>query len=195
MRIYSRDERSTEAPGIRIAERERPATLHHAMRATREADETRIDQHQSFDVDNVFNPTSLRAPPARNGFVQRWVSDGTNPTSDRAEQRNWFNKKRAGWQIRDPETIPQQLRHIFPSAKLHDGQACVRVAGMVLCELPMNVARERRHAVDNRIRHLSSAIPESLEELRKRERAGVGPLQIGDQSTTFRGRRAPNYVD
>ena len=67
---------------------------------------------------------------------ERWIADGTNPQSTRYEQKNWFNKKRTGWAVRDPETVPPQLRHIFPSEKLSDGAACIRVAGMVLCELP-----------------------------------------------------------
>lgn len=198
MRLYSRDEppAASPPPGIRMAERQRPAVARHAQHVTREAEEARVDRHpEAQAARRVFDQTSLKAPPPRNGFTQRWVSDGTNPQASRSEQRNWFNKKRSGWQIRNPDTVPPELRDLYPSEKLANGQDCIRVAGMVLCELPLNVAREYKHAVDDRILHLSQAIPESLEELRKRERTGVGPLQVGNNATTFRGRRAANYVD
>ncbi len=189
MRLYDRDQEA----GIRPEQRERPQMAHHSVHTTREAEETRVDIRQEFNADHAFNPTSLKAPPPRAGFKQRWVTDGTNPMAEKSEQRNWFAKRRMGWQVRHPETVPEVLRDLYPSSKLTDGTDAIRIAGSVLCEMPIQVARQYRDAVQDRIQHQSKAIPESTEELRRRERAGVGPLEVTDQSSTYRGRRAASF--
>lgn len=193
MRLYDRDGGAGQAT-IRLAERERPQVAHHSTHLSREAEETRVDLHTEYDTKKLLNGTSLDAPPPRNGYVQRWIVDGSKEDADTSVQRNWRSKMRMGWQIRDPETIPVELRNLFPSAKLGDGAIAIRVASSVLCELPRTVAMQRLQAVDDLIKRQSKAIPESTQELRKRGHAGAGELEIGDQRSTFRGRRLPNAV-
>ena len=178
--------------GIGIAERERPAVVHHSAHETIEAATTRGDVHTEFDVDRVFNPTSLRAPEPRNGFHQRWVADGTNPNADRSEQRNWFAKKQAGYSPRDPDTVPQRERHLYPSQKLGDGQTCIRIANQVLCEIPLHVFRARNMAVRDKIDQQSSSVPDSSRVARDRGFRGASPMEVVDQSRTVRGRMLPN---
>lgn len=194
MRIYSRisDNRSTP-----FAERERPAVMHSAVHETREAKMERpVDMHPEFDVSHAYNPTSLRAPPPRAGFMQRWVADGTNPTTAKADQLNWHGKARKGWVPRDPETVPADLRRLYPSQKLHDGQTAIRVAGMVLCELPIRVAKAYGEAIRGRIQMQSKSVPDSVQELNKRAVAmGASPLEVEDGHTAYRGRKAAAYTE
>ena len=185
MRAYSRD--TSEPQGIRIAQRERPATLHHAAHVDREAMETRVDKHPEFNANKVLNQTYLDAPPERAGFKQRWIKDGSSETADDGAQRNWWMKKRKGWQVRDPATVPPELRDFYPSARLGSGQDAIRVASQVLCEIPINVLNEQSMAIADLIGRQNQSIPPSTEELRKKARQGVGPLQIQDEVHSARG--------
>ena len=184
---------ASRAPAIQPSMRERPPVTRHSLHVSREALETRHDLHPEFNAQKVFNPTSLDAPPSRHGYVQRWIVDATNPNATRSEQRNWFSKMRQGWALRDPETVPPSLKHLYPSVKLGDAQAAIRVAGSVLVEMPRNVAEQRRLAVNDRIQHLTRSIPESVQELARGTRGATGPLQVVDRVDTYRG-RAPGVM-
>ena len=197
MRTYDRDTstRTIERPPMRPDQRERPPVVRSSAHVTREAAETRVDLHPEVNVDLAFNPTSLRAPEPRKGFRQRWVADGTSDKADTTAQRNWFAKRRMGWEIRDPETVPPGLRHLYPSHKLSDGAVAIRIAGMVLCEMPERVGEQYGRAVQDKVNEQSRAVPQSLEELRRRERVGVGDLEIGDSRQSYRGRKAASYAE
>lgn len=197
MRIYNRGASDMQAqesrtgtfgPGIRNIERERPQVVHHAVHATREAVETRVDLHHEFDANRVLNNTYLEAPPPRPGFRQRWVTDGTKPDADNTAQRNWWMKKRHGWDIRDPETVPPDLRHLYPSQRLTSGQDAIRVAGQVLCEMPVQVMQQRTLAVRDLIARQNQAVAPSAEELRKSSKfANVTPMQVEEKVYGARG--------
>jgi hypothetical protein len=182
--------------GFQPSMRERPGTLHHSMHESREAEFTRQDDiHPEIDIERVFNPTSLRAPAPRNGYAQRWVADGTNPTADRSEQRNWFSKKQAGWSPRDPDTVPKHERHLYPGQKLGDHQMAIRIANQVLCEIPLEILRRRDVAVRQVIDKQSSSVPDSARMVRERGHRGASPMEVVDQTRSIRGRVAPALAD
>lgn len=190
MRVYSRGNEGGAAPAFRPDQRERSPIVHHSVHETREAEVTRMeDVHPEYDASRTFNPTSLEAPPPRPGMVQRWITDATQPNATKSEKRNWFAKQRQGWQLRDPDTVPANLRHLYPSAKLADGQTAIQVAGMVLGEMSVNQAEQRRLAVNDRIQHLTAAIPESTQELTRRGEGRFGPVQQQDDHRSYRGRK------
>lgn len=186
MRLYDRNERA--APAMQPSMRERPPIQHHAMHVTREAEEARVDVHPEFDADRTFNPTSLVAPPPRPGFAQRWITDPFSPLASKTEKRNWFSKQRQGYALRDPETVPTGLRHLYPSTKLADGSVAIAVADSLLAEIPIAAANARRGAVEDRIKSLTSAIPESTQELMRKGEGRFGPVQADDHQASFRGR-------
>lgn len=174
--------------GIRTFERERPQVVHHAVHATREAVETRVDLHAEFDANRVLNNTYLEAPPPRPGFRQRWVMDGTGADSDNTAQRNWWMKTRHGWSVRDPETVPPDLRHLYPSVKLGSGQDAIRVAKQVLCEIPVQVMQQRTLAVRDLIARQNQAVAPSSEELRQKSKyANVSPMEVEEKVYGARG--------
>lgn len=194
MRVYSRDTDTRPSDmrpngGIRLAERERPQVAHHAVHESREAQETRLDKHQEFDANRVLNNTYLEAPPPRPGYKQRWVADGTgtNGADNPTAERNWWMKQRQGWAVRDPETVPQELRHLYPSARLGNGADAIRVARQVLCEMPVNVMHQRSLAVRDLIGRQNQAVMPSTEELRKKPRPGFGPVEVEEEVKVARG--------
>ncbi len=180
---------------IRPEERARPQSVHSSMHTDREADFERMDAHFDPVAVHTFDQTALKAPPPRHGYRQRWITDGTDPKSDKTEARNWHHKMRLGWRPRQPETVPPNMRYLYPSAKLTDGAVAIRVAGSILCELPNHVAKQYAAAVKDRISHQRKAIPESTREMAERQREGIGELRVTDQRHTVRGRPAPNLRD
>lgn len=193
MRIgYDRGVRTPKAPPVQLHQRERPRVMHHAVHVDREAEAARVEAHPFIDPTRAINSPYLEAPPPRDGFIQRWIADGSKDNSDNTAQRNWWIKQRAGWRPRDPSTVPPQLRDLYPSSQLGSGQDCIRVGTSVLCELPLQVARARGDAVRDLIRRQSSSIPESTDELRKKGRDGVGPLKVDESEKVRRGTN-PEY--
>lgn len=197
MRIYNRGASDMQAQNprtnLRTFERERPQVAHHAVHATREAVETRVDLHTEFDANRVLNNTYLEAPPPRAGFRQRWVTDGTTDKADNTAQRNWWMKQRHGWSVRDPETVPPDLRHLYPSVRLQGGQDAIRVANQVLCEMPVQVMQQRTLAVRDLIARQNQAVAPTAEELRKNSKyANVSPMEVEEKVYGARG-NDPNY--
>jgi hypothetical protein len=171
--------------------------MRHAAHETRESDDRLDDVHPEHNLKNWINPSSLVAPPARSGFVQRWVSDGAMSGGDSGTaERNYARKMREGWRPRDPATVPADLRDIYPSSRISNGHDVIRVSGLVLMELPVQAARQRHDAVNDAIRRQSKSIPKSTDELRRGMReSGVGELEVTDSNTSLRGRRAATMVD
>lgn len=194
-RIYDRTAHlEAEAVSIQPGYRERPRIMHHAAHTSREAETTRVDRHPEFNpARSSIYQIALEAPPPRHGYTQRWVSDGTHPSATKSERLNWVAKQRQGWSIRAPETVPPELRHIYPSTKLSGGQDTICVATMVLMEMPVRVAMERNAAVDERINHQKKSVIPSTQELAAKGQGRFGPLQIDDQERTYRG-RAPQVM-
>lgn len=181
---------------IDVHERARPTVTRHATHETRDAEVTRVEQRVETNPQKWINPSSLDAPEPRAGYVQRWVSDGTDPAASQDVKRTWGKKMREGWSPRDPNTIPPGLRQTYASSKLTTGQGVIGVAGLVLCEMPRQVALQRYQAVNESVDRLSSSVPSSMDELRERERSKnrVSDLDITDKVNSVRGRKAPTMV-
>lgn len=84
-------------------------------------------------------PSALDAPPARRGYVQRWVR-----VLDRNGQPDITNiqkKHKEGWRPRKVDTIEEG----FAPPTIQDGQwaGCIGVRSVVLMEMPIKVAKQR----------------------------------------------------
>jgi hypothetical protein len=195
-RTYSRAAETIDLDPVAPYERERPMVTRTAAHETRGAvadreDGVRIER----DPMKWVNPSNLDAPTPQAGFVQRWISDGSQPGS--ANERHWLKKMREGWSPRDPSTVPASQRIGFPSSKLSDGTSAIRVAGLVLCEMPRTVALQRHEAVNDLIKRQTKSLPESTEQLRARARGsnGVTDMKVTDTEQVVRGRRAATMTD
>lgn len=187
MRIYSR----VSSP----AERERPTQMREAVHDDRDASIHRGDLHPEMDARRWINPTSLDAPAPRPGHVQRWVRDGSSPTADDRDVAHYMRKVREGWSPRDPATIPAAERRMYPSVKSAGGDDMIRVAGLVLMEMPIHVANQRRQAMMEVNQNQMQAIAPSAEQLRGAQFAGVGGVQQEDRVAAYQGRKANSMVD
>ena len=163
---------------------------------SRDAAQDRVNDGARVEIksDRWINPTNLDAPPANPGMVQRWVGESPIPEVN----RGWLKKMREGWRARDPATIPPALREVFPSGKLVSGAEVVRVAGLVLCEMPVQVARQRALALNDVNTRQQKAIPESIEQLRSSVKGAsdvLGEVQVTNEETGLRGRQATTMAN
>lgn len=168
--------------------RDRPMALRHAAHETRDAEAERPKTlREETDAARWINPTSLDAPNPRPGFVQRWI--------DESDGSHWMKKMREGYSPRDPATLTERDRQLYQTTKSTSGQDMIRVGKSVLCEIPIQVARARRRAVDELQHNQMRSIPESVQELNKRGGQSFGPVKVNDQEFSARGRQSATMVD
>lgn len=163
--------------------RERPTSLRTAAHPSRDAMETREEGLRPEPAMRWTNPASLDAPAPRSGYVQRWVRDGER---NEADASNWAKKMREGWRPRDPATVPQ-IHDLYPTAKMANGRDVIRIAGLVLCEMPAQIAMSRRMAVLDMTRRQTQTLPQTTEELKNMKRT-LGPVHVAEEARTARGR-------
>lgn len=110
-------------------------------------------------------PTSLDAPPPRQGFVQRWIRVGLQGQDD---PTNTARKFREGWKPRPASSVPAS----FHSPTIQHGKwaGCIGVEGMLLCEMPESMVEKRRKHYQGKTDHATQAI---AEELQKQSRPGM----------------------
>lgn len=100
--------------------------------------ESRKTHAENPPVDQWKPPSTLESPPPRDGYVQRWIRYSIRGNED---QENAMKKFREGWSPRDIGTIPVG----FHTPTINHGQfsGFIGVEGMVLCEMPVKVNRQR----------------------------------------------------
>jgi len=118
-------------------QQERAAPAVHANRQYETWDEADIHAEASKPW---LRPSSLDAPPPRNGFAQRWIRVGSFGKDD---PTNTSRKFREGWRPRPSSTVDPK----YHSPNISQGKwaGCIGVEGMILCEMPEKI-REKRNA-------------------------------------------------
>jgi len=132
-------------------------------------------------------PSDLEAPPARPGYVQRWIrtSLGAGP-----DPRNAQKKFREGWKPREAHTAPRG----FSPPTISHGQfgEVIGVEGLVLCEMPERIHKQRQRHYADKTQRQTDAIEQDLHSV---ERPG-NPIEQRRRSRTERGRpRVPPTAD
>jgi len=129
-------------------------------------------------------PNSLDAPPAPQGFVQRWIRVESMGFMDSA---NVSKRLREGWVFLRSDTLLSEIgENEYP--KIHEGKyaGLIGVGGLVLARIPEEIARSR---ADYFKRISSEQITAVDSDLMKEQRPGM-PINIDRQSrVTFGGGR------
>ena len=131
-------------------------------------------------------PSTLQAPPARPGFVQRWVRVEQRGVPD---AKNLTRKLREGWQPRRPETV----KGGFAAPTLNHGNlgSCISVEGMVLMEMPAKRDAQRNAHYAGKLNRQTEAIEA---QLRASQDPRV-PIDRRTQTTVTVGKRRPNVQE
>lgn len=136
------------------------------------------------DVVEWQDPSNLDAPPPRPGFVQRWVRASFRTGDDPG---NLMRAHREGWRPRAISSVPEGYT---PATMTHKSLGdVIAVEGLVLCELPIGVARQRKKFYDKLLSAQNEAINR---DIHKDERPG-NPI-IAQRRTTVT-RRPPVVGD
>lgn len=126
-----------------------------------------------------YGALTLNLPhiPERQGYVQRWVSIRMNGVED---LRNVSRKMNLGWQVRSPETIPQNFSICrIQKENLRDA---IVVGSFVLMEKPERLARARQAY----FRRLSGRVESSLDNPNTGRRLKQS-VDVGRRSKAVRG--------
>lgn len=198
-RVYNNLRRGEGGGGVDLRERERPAAVIHSPHQDRDATIERRDLHEEFDASLFLNPRSLRAPTPRPGMIQRWVRDGFGMEGQDKlrEEQHYLNKIRQGWTPRAPETISEGERRFYMTTRSGSADDLIRVAGLVLMEMPVHIAQQRFQALNDINKRQAETLPQSTEEARRRASAlpGIGDLEIENQQTSYTGRKPATMAD
>jgi hypothetical protein len=133
-----------------------------------------VDVHAEEDKPWV-RPTSLEAPPARKGFVQRWIRVGSMGQDD---PTNTARKFREGWKPRPASSVPASWHS--PTISHGKWAGCIGVEGSLLCEMPEKMVKKR----NDHYRAKTDATTAGIEgELQKHSRADMPITQERKTST------------
>ncbi len=129
-------------------------------------------------------PSSLDAPKAPSGFVQRWIrveSMGFEDTS------NVSKKLREGWEFVRAETLKEEIgANQYPVVSKGEYAGLIGTQGLVLARIPEEIAKSRAEYFKKISADQMSAIDN---DLMKEQQPGM-PINIDRQSrVTFGGGR------
>lgn len=147
----------------------------HDTAADLETDE----QERETEVVEWQDPSNLEAPPARPGYVQRWVRASFRTGEDPG---NLMRARREGWR---PRLVSSVGKDYAPATIHHKtlGEV-IAVEGLILCEMPIKVARQRYKFYQNLLAAQNEAIQR---DVHRDERPGM-PIIAERRSTVTRGR-------
>ena len=137
-----------------------PVTSH----GTDHGHDTHVDESSEYDATHLMEPeqwirpSSLDAPPAREGMTQRWVR---HMAKGEADPKNLNRRYREGWRFRSPDTLPEDWQIFAVHANKLDGY--IQVDDLVLMEIPTEVLERRRAAIEQITAEQMDAVNHDLE--------------------------------
>jgi hypothetical protein len=137
------------------------------------------DEDRETEVVEWQDPSNLEAPPARPGYVQRWVRASFRTGEDPG---NLMRARREGWR---PRLVSSVDKSYAPATITHKilGEV-IAVEGLILCEMPIKVARQRYKFYQGLLAAQNEAIQR---DIHRDERPGQ-PIIAERRSTVTRGR-------
>jgi hypothetical protein len=135
--------------------------------------------NREADSEPWVRPNQLYAPEPRPGYTQRWVRIRLGNTED---VNNSSRKFREGWLPRRPDTVPKgDLPPTSSHPRLGD---IIGVEDLILCEMPVNKAKQRNAFYRARIDRMVEGIENDINTVSKH-----GPRIDKVQSTKVSKRR------
>lgn len=124
-------------------------------------------------------PSLLDAPPARSGYVQRWIA-----TSIQGKETpdNVYKRMREGWEPRKADSVKDPL---FPTINHGQWAGSIGIEGMLLCEMPKEKHRAMKEYYHNRSVEANESVAGDLEAL---GRNNGQPIYQERKSSSSRGR-------
>ncbi len=154
----------------------------NAPEAIVHADDKVHDENTDRDMDDLYDPeadneatewrrhSDLDAPPARKGYVNRFIRIRLGTVRDTARLRNAI---REGWR---PVKASSLSDRSLPTINIDQYGDVIGVEDLILCEMPERIHKQRMKFFRNKQRRQNEAIERQLKGVSKQEVAGFGPI-------------------
>ena len=126
--------------------------------------DSRVDELSENDATHQpeavgwVRPSSLDAPPARDGMTQRWVRKSIRGADDPKNlNRSW----REGWRPRSPDSLDESWRVYATFADKTEGM--IVVDDLILMEIDSRVLKQRKIAIDRATADQMRSVDHDLE--------------------------------
>lgn len=126
--------------------------------------DSRVDENSEYDATHqmeatpYIRPSSLDAPPPREGKTQRWVRHSIHGAGD---PKNLNRMWREGWRPRPADTLPEDWQVFANFANQNEGQ--VVVDDLLLMEIDSRVLEKRKIATEQATRRQMEGVEHDLE--------------------------------
>ena len=146
------------------------------------ADEKVHDENTDRTVDDLYDPeadnevtewrrhSDLDAPPARKGYVNRFIRIRLGTVRDTARLRNAI---REGWR---PVKASSLSDRSLPTVNLDQYGDVIGVEDLILCEMPEKVHKQRMKFFRSKQRRQNEAIERQLKGVSRQDVSGFGPI-------------------
>jgi hypothetical protein len=148
-------------------------------RASRKSKDLHPTREEESRADVWTPPAVLDAPPAREGYRQRWVATSILGND---VPHHTVRRFREGWTPRPKDTVPKD----FPVPTIAQGEHAgfIGVEGMLLCELPEERAEARERYFAKKNGDQNAFVDNALNKV---EQAGGVAINRDRESTYDRG--------
>jgi len=123
-------------------------------------------------------PSSLDAPPAPDGYRQRWIRVESMGFDD---TKNASGKLRSGWEFVRADEYPEEN---YPALKEGKYAGVIGVGGLVLARIPEELAQQREAYYNSRTKDREEAVNN---DLLKEQHPGMPINQDRQSRVTFGG--------
>lgn len=142
----------------------------HDENTDRETDEIYRTEGDN-EVTEWRRHSALDAPPARPGYVQRFIRVRLGTHRDMAR---YVAATREGWR---PVKASSVADRSLPTTQLDNGTEVIGVEDLILCELPEKLWLERQAYYQKKLDAQNLAIERQLREVGAKAGAGFGPIE------------------
>lgn len=144
--------------------------VHESENMDREMDEL-YDTESDNEVTEWRRHSDLDAPPARKGYVNRFIRIRLGTVRDTARLRNAI---REGWRPIKASTLSDRS---LPTTNLDQYGEIIGVEDLILCEMPVKVHAQRKQHFKDKQRRQNRAIERQLKGVSKEDVSGFGPIE------------------
>lgn len=144
--------------------------LAHDESTDRETDDLYASDEDS-EVIEWKRHSDLDAPPAREGYVNRFIRIRLGTVRDTARLRNAM---REGWR---PVLKSSVSDRSLPAVHLENVGDVIGVEDLILCEMPERAYKSRKKFFRDKLARQNAAIERQLRNVSRTDTPGFGPIQ------------------
>jgi len=143
--------------------------VHETENMDRETDDLYATEGDN-EVTEWRRHSDLDAPPAREGYVNRFIRIRLGTVKDTARLRNAI---REGWRPVKASSVSDRS---LPTTSVDQYGEVIGVEDLILCEMPEHVHAQRKKFFADKQRRQNQAIERQLKGVSREDVAGFGPI-------------------